>query len=430
MSALGSPFGSPFSTGGSSPLSFGDPFSGHTGFGFNIPLGDPGAIESAATDMRTMGDGFHDQARSIRVAASVAVEGDGGWKGSASAAFADFASHLINVMNGNATACHSAAKSISQLGHALSHAQKVTQQALSDCEKFSTEITTQQGLADDAATAERNASQSAANATHPTVAQTFNHQASVARDDKVTAQNSVTTTQGNLKDAEKRGHDAEQTYQQEATKLSTAIGSAASELRSPPDAGKAAPVPVTSSASDITLASIVTIMGSMGAVKGPARRRGPAVGTTGGFIQRPDPGPAPSPGEGDAGRRRERVRIRCGATSSSARTQAPSTLRSRPGKMPPMPSNWGSMTRAQRQQYLWSTHSMFPGMPARSPVPARSSTRPAPAPARLRRSSTTSSTCLRTSSTGRSTTPVRRPRCWRRVSAPSRSAPRPETSSA
>ena len=238
MSALGSPFGSlgsPFSAGGGSPLSFGDPFSGHTGFGFNIPLGDPGAIESAAADMRTMGDGFHDQARSIRVAASVAVEGDGGWKGSASAAFADFASHLINIMNGNATACHSAAKAISQLGHALSHAQKVTQQALSDCEKFSTEITTQQGLAADAATAEQNANQNAANATHPSVVQTYNHQASVAHDDKVTAQNAVTTAQGNLKDAEKRGHDAEQIYQQEATKLSTAIGNAASELRSPPD---------------------------------------------------------------------------------------------------------------------------------------------------------------------------------------------------
>jgi hypothetical protein len=368
MSALGSPFGSlrspfgsPFSTGSGSPLTLGGPFSGHTGFGFNIPLGDPAAIDSAATDMQTMGDGFHDQARSIRVAASVAVEGDGGWKGSASAAFADFASHLINVMNGNATACHSAAKAISQLGHALSHAQKVTQQALGDCEKFSTEVTTQQGLANDAATAEQNANQNAANATHPSVIQTYSHQASVAHDDKVTAQNAVTTAQGNLKDAEKRGHDAEQTYQQEAAKLSTAIGNAASELRSPPDAGKAAPVPVTSSGNDILLASMVTLLGSMGAVKGPLIDAVPPSERTPGFVNALIQ---------DQRARQEKEMHGGGARGPYSlwsneffgKDAGAVNAQVEAGKMPPMPSNWGSMTGAQRQQYLWSTHSMFPGM--------------------------------------------------------------------
>ena len=308
-----------------------------------------------------MGDGFQHQARSIKVAASVAVDGDGGWKGSASGAFADFAGHLISVLNGNASACHSAAKAISQLGHALSHAQSVTKQALSDCDKASTEITTQQSLASDAATAETNANNNAANATHPQVIQTYQHQASVAHDDKVTAQNAATTAQGNLKDAEKRGHDAEQTYQQEATKLSATIGNAASELRSPPDPGKAAPVPITSSGSDIMLASMVTLLGSMGAVKGPLVDAVPPSERTPGFVnaliqdqrniqeKEMQGGGAHAPyslwsneffGK-DAG-------------AVNAQVEA--------GKMPPMPSNWGSMTGAQRQQYLWSTHSMFPGM--------------------------------------------------------------------
>jgi hypothetical protein len=354
MSALGSPFGSPFGSSGS-------PFEGHTGFGFNIPLGDPGAIEAAAKTMRTMGDGFHNQARSIKAAAGVAVSGDGGWKGSASAAFADFAGHLMNVLTGNGTACHSAATAISQLGQALSHAQTVTKQALSDCEKFSTEVTTQQGLANDAATAETTANQNAANATHPATVQAYNHQASVAHSDKVTAQNAVTTAQGNLKAAEKRGHDADQTYQQEAAKLSATIGSAASELRSPPNAGKAAPVPVTSSGSDIMLASMVTILGSMGAVKGPLVDAVPPSERTPGFVNALI---------GDQRNLQEKEMQGGGARAPYSlwsneffgKDAGAVNAQVKSGQMPPMPSNWGSMTGAQRQQYLWSTHSMFPGM--------------------------------------------------------------------
>jgi hypothetical protein len=364
MGALGSPFGplgSPLSPGLAGPLTAGGLFNGHTGFGFNIPLGDPGSIESAARSVRSMGDSFHDQARSIRVGARVAVDGDGGWKGSASAAFATYATHLISVLTSNGNACHTAATAISQLGQALSHAQKVTQQALSDCEKASTEITTQQGLANDAATAENTANHNAASAVHPAAIQAYNHQASVAHSDKVTAQNAVTTAQGALKDAEKRGQDAYQTYEQDAAKLATTIGSAATELRSPPHAGTAAPVPVTSSASDIVLASMVTILGSMGAVKGPLVDAVPPSERTPGFVNALI----------QDQRRLEEQEMHGGGARGPyslwtnqffGKDAAAVNAQVKSGQMPPMPSNWGSMTGAQRQQYLMETRHMFPGM--------------------------------------------------------------------
>ena len=100
-----------------SPFS-GNPLGGYTGFGFEVPQGDPGSIESAAAGVRRLATAFGEQSRAIRVGAQVAVEADGGWAGSASAAFAEYAGHLTGVLSANEGTCERAGAALTQLGGA------------------------------------------------------------------------------------------------------------------------------------------------------------------------------------------------------------------------------------------------------------------------------------------------------------------------
>jgi hypothetical protein len=102
-------------------------------------------------------------------------------------------------------------------------------------------------------------------------------------------------------------------------------------------------------------------MGSMGAVKGPLIDAVPATERTPGFVnaliqdqrrlqQR----------EMEAGGARGPYSLWSNTFFGKATDAVNAQVKD--GQMPPMPSNWGSMSGPQQQQYLWSTHSMFPGM--------------------------------------------------------------------
>jgi hypothetical protein len=249
---------------------FGDVFGGHTSFGFDIPQGDPGAIESAASDARRLASAFDDQAHSLQTASRVAIDGDGGWRGSASAAYAEYSGHMIGVLTSNSAVCERVAGALSQFGRQLSHAQSVTRQALAECERYSTAITTQQTLAQAAARAETTANQNAAVAVHPAAADAYNRQATQAHSDMVTAQNAASTAQGNLDDATRRGRDAYEAYTHEASAINARLQGAAAELRPAPALpGGGARVPVTITPADASVAASAASMFASGCVLGP-----------------------------------------------------------------------------------------------------------------------------------------------------------------
>lgn len=162
MSPLGSVawLGSPGSLGSS------DPFGGVTGFGFDIPQGDPGAIASAAHGLRRLGTALEDQGREI-AAASRAVLGTGGWGGWAANAYADYSGQLLGVCSTNASALAGTASVLHSFSRELGHAQSITRQALADCERAGRDLTAQQANASKASQDAAVASQNAAIAPHP-----------------------------------------------------------------------------------------------------------------------------------------------------------------------------------------------------------------------------------------------------------------------
>lgn len=271
-----------FSVPPASPFS-GSPLGGFTGFGFEVPQGDPGSIESAAAGVRRLATGFGAQSRAIRVGAQVAVQADGGWVGSASAAFADYSGHLTGVLSANEGVCERAGAALSQLGHALTHAQTVTRQALADCETYSKAHTKAVGDAQTAALAHQTAVQNAQAAPDPVSKASYTTQAGKAHTDLVNAQGAASTAEKELTAAQKRGHDAYEAYMQEAGQLAQRIAGAASELRSVHGVHGGAPVPVSVTPADVALANLMlagagSLRGMAGAMDDPAELKALACG--------------------------------------------------------------------------------------------------------------------------------------------------------
>jgi hypothetical protein len=291
LSPFGSPSPSPLSTMFPAPpssmlspsLSPTSVFDGFTGFGFEIPQGDPHAIDAAATGVRRLGAAFGEQTRALQVAAQVAIDADGGWRGSASAAFAEYASHITGALSANSGVCERAASALGQLSQALAHAQAVTKQALSDCEKYHGEYQTQSGNAQTAAQTHQTAVENAAAAPDPISRSSYNQQATTAHIDQVNAQNAANTAATDLAAAQKRGHDAYEAYMQDATQLAGRIESAAGELRSVHGVHGAAPVPISVTPADVSMASAMMagaggLSGAANALQDPAEMRALACG--------------------------------------------------------------------------------------------------------------------------------------------------------
>jgi hypothetical protein len=202
-------------------------------FGFEIPGGDPGAIEAAARGARDLSALFSDHARAVGNGARVAV-GGGGWQGTASGAFSDYSGNLLGVLHGNASACDSAAGVLGSLSRALEHAQSVTRQALADCQRAQQELTTQQQNAETAGREAQAANQNAASAVHPTQADVYRQQAASATRSQGIAQDLARSAQGDLDTAMQRGQQAYQSYMTEASGLGGRLGSASGEIRNAP----------------------------------------------------------------------------------------------------------------------------------------------------------------------------------------------------
>jgi Putative T7SS secretion signal domain len=203
-------------------------------FGFEVPRGDPGAIEAAARGVRDLGGLFSDHARAVGNGARVAI-GGGGWQGSASGAFSDVSGNLLGVLHGNASACDTAASVLDSLSRELEHAQSVTRQALADCQRAQQELTTQQHNAETAGQEAQTASQNAASAVHPAQADVYRQQAVAATHQaQGIAQDRARSAQGDLDGAMQRGRQAYQTYMTEASALGVRLGSTSGKIRNAP----------------------------------------------------------------------------------------------------------------------------------------------------------------------------------------------------
>ena len=156
-------------------------------FGFDVPQGDPGALEAAASNWRNLATALASQGEGVGAASQVAL-GAGGWQGPASGAFAHNAERLLATIRSDVEACGEAASGLSQLARALEQAQRMTRQALSDCLQSQNELTNQQGIADRAGQDAQTAEHAAATAVHPHVANAYSQDASRARSAQTTAQ--------------------------------------------------------------------------------------------------------------------------------------------------------------------------------------------------------------------------------------------------
>jgi hypothetical protein len=241
----------------------GGPFSGAGGaFGFEVPPGNPGAIESAGRNWKSVGQRLMTQGESMNNASQIALQADGGWLGTAAGAYSEYSGRLVTALTANAEACERAGDALSALGRALEQAQQVTRQALADCQRLHTEVTTQQGIAGSAAQAAATATAQAAAAPHPAVAHTFASQAADAQRTQTAAAGAAQRAQGELDAAQRRGQHSAEAYGHEARAATGRLLSAAGSIRALPPTAGAAPVPVTVRPGDVSLAAPLLIGGT------------------------------------------------------------------------------------------------------------------------------------------------------------------------
>ena len=251
MSLFGNPLAIPTSSAGGGDTS---PFAGAiaSSFGFEIPTGDPGAIDQAATQALLAAGGMSINGGEVQSACSTAVDG---WQGSAEGAFAEYVGQINRALQANSEALGQAAQAMSQLGRELEHAQQVTRRAAADCATYHQQTTQ---LAKQAAgygqTADTLQTQ-AATAFHPQAQAELNRQAGIARGQQETTARAAGAAQGEFEAAQRRGIAAAGAYEEQAAALTRRISDAADRIRPVPRVRGGAPVPVSITPADSALAS-------------------------------------------------------------------------------------------------------------------------------------------------------------------------------
>ena len=188
---------------------------GGGGFGFEVPTGDPGSLEGAATAFRGLGLALVDQGSALATASETAL-GTGGWSGTAASSFASRTEEIIGIFQTNAGACHDAATALSTLSHELQTAQTAASQALADCQSSQSALITHQNDASQAGQQALTLRGQAAAASDPVSHTSLSNQATSAEQAQTAATNAANRAQGDLTAAQARGQNAVSTYEQQA----------------------------------------------------------------------------------------------------------------------------------------------------------------------------------------------------------------------
>lgn len=203
-------------------------------FGFEVPDGDPDAIDQAATCFQALAASLRLQRRLITLTATSTVEA-GEWKGHAARRFADRAGHLGSVFESNATACEDATHALRALSRALSDAQRETTRALSACQTAFASQQNEQRIAYDAADQATTARRQAGTATHPSDVARYNAAADQADRQCSSAQTAAARAGDELTTAQRQGQHAVETYRHLAAHAATGLHQAEADFKPAPD---------------------------------------------------------------------------------------------------------------------------------------------------------------------------------------------------
>lgn len=209
-------------------------------------------MEAAANECGAAAAGFSFGASDIRTAAGTAVAG---WQGQAESAFVDYSSQVGGVMAANSDALTEAAGALQSFAVELESAQQVTRQAAADCETYQGKMTTAATQAAQAGQTADTLQAQAAAAFHPQMQSELNRQAGIARDQAAAAGQAANAAKTEFEAAQRRGVDADQAYQRAAHAASQKIFSAADRIRPVPRLPGGAPVPISVSPGDISVAN-------------------------------------------------------------------------------------------------------------------------------------------------------------------------------
>lgn len=230
----------------------GDPFGGATAFGFSIPQGDVGALESAAAKSAGASLGFGSRAEDVSSAVGTA---SAGWAGSAESEFAGYAGHLSSVLSSNSEVLGRASEALSRFARELEQAQQVTRQAATQCEQYQGELGTQQGLAQEHGGNAQTLYAQASLAAHPQMQGDLVKQAKAEEGLAHQAAQAAAQAQREFDFWQKRGRDAYTAYTEQAGAVRGQISGLTGELRPPQIiGGGGAPVPITVTPTDMNFA--------------------------------------------------------------------------------------------------------------------------------------------------------------------------------
>jgi uncharacterized protein YukE len=214
-----------------------------SGFGFEVPQGDPGALTAASSSWRQLGIALVNEGEAVTSAARMTL-GAGGWQGQASEAFVGSSERLISAFTADAEACGHASEALTKLAQALEHAQQVARQALADCGQAQGAVNAHKQAAVDAGNAAQSAEQQAATAVHPPTVASLQQQADQARQQQTAASNAASLASDDLVAAQSRGQQAIDTYDQVARAVVASLNAAAGELEGAQEVGEGWAKPV------------------------------------------------------------------------------------------------------------------------------------------------------------------------------------------
>lgn len=203
-----------------------------SGFGFEIPLGDPLALSEAAATWQQLGAALDSHGQTLSAAGQITLAG-GGWSGPAAGDYAGFLERLIAVLTNNVESCAQANGALTRLASDLQSAQQATSAAMADCLAAQAEQTSQQQAADEAAQASEQAHQKALAAVHPAALAHYTAEANAAAQAQQTAQAAADAAGSALSHAARQGQEAWRGYQSSAAAAARSLADAGSRLRHP-----------------------------------------------------------------------------------------------------------------------------------------------------------------------------------------------------
>lgn len=211
-------------------------------FGFEVPQGNAADLEAAAQRASWASAGYESHADNARGAIGVATAH---WTGEAQSSFSDRATQLIDVFSSNSQVLSRAGALVSEFAAELESTQRVTQQALTECQRCQQQAQALHALVQKYARTALDLHRQATAAPHPQAGAELARQARAAEADGQTTAQAADRVIGELAEWQRRGRQAFASYTDKAD-LTAAQILGLEQLLQPPKvlpSGARAPAP-------------------------------------------------------------------------------------------------------------------------------------------------------------------------------------------